>query len=173
MVKSIVLVGMMGSGKSSIGRILAKELKIPFVDTDQLIEKTYKKKISNIFKIHGEAFFRRLEYKTCSAVLKAHDAKVISIGGGAFINPKIRNLIKSKAISIWFNVSLNNLYLRLKKSKNKRPLLDYANLKNSILKTLNHRKKYYRLANLCINIKDENPKQLVKLILNKYEKITS
>ncbi|MEK9680837.1 MAG: shikimate kinase [Pelagibacteraceae bacterium] len=166
MLKTIVLVGMMGSGKTSVGRELAKSLDINFIDSDQQIELKYRKKIPQIFEIKGEAYFRKIEEKICIKLIDG-DPKVLSLGGGAFLNNNIRKKIKKCAFSIWINTSLENIYNRLSKSKNKRPMLDYNNLKNSIKEIYNSRKKIYEKADYTIKSKSDNKKNIIKKIMKK------
>ena len=139
MLKTIVLIGMMGSGKTSVGKELAKKLNVAFIDIDQEIEKKYQMNISEIFQTRGESFFRKIEENVSCQLINGKPC-VISIGGGGFLNKKIRNKIKINAISIWINTSLNKIYQRLNKSKNKRPLLNYQNLKKSIKEIYDKRK---------------------------------
>ena len=139
MLKTIVLIGMMGSGKTSVGKELAKKLNVAFIDIDQEIEKKYQMNISEIFQTRGESFFRKIEENVSCQLINGKPC-VISIGGGGFLNKKIRNKIKINAISIWINTSLNKIYQRLNKSKNKRPPLNYQNLKKSIKEIYDKRK---------------------------------
>ena len=166
MLKTIVLIGMMGSGKTSVGKELAKKLNITFIDIDQEIEKKYQKNISTIFRTKGESFFRKIEENVSCKLINGKPC-VISIGGGGFLNKKIRNKIKINAISIWINTSLDIIYQRLNKSKNKRPLLNYKNLKKSIKEIYDKRKPIYKKANYKIQIKSDNKKIIVENIIKK------
>ena len=118
--KNIVLVGMMGSGKSSIGKILSKKIEFEFIDTDNKIEEIEKKTISEIFKKKGEKYFRNIEEVISLKYLRLNN-KVIALGGGGYINPTIRRFIQSKCISIWLNWKNETIINRIKNSK-KRPL---------------------------------------------------
>ena len=166
MLKTIVLIGMMGSGKTSVGKALAKKLNIAFIDIDQEIEKKYQINISEIFQTKGEAFFRKIEENMSCKLINGKPC-VISIGGGGFLNKKIRNKIKINAISIWINTSLDKIYQRLNESKNKRPLLNYKNLKKSIKEIYDKRKPIYKKANYKIQIKSDNKKVIVENIIKK------
>ena len=148
--KNICILGLMGSGKSIIGKDLSKYLNLNFYDTDKEIELKTKKKISEIFEEKGELYFRDIEEKVCIEIL-TNDNCVISLGGGSIISKKIRKIIKKNSYSIYLQVKLNNLQNRLKFSR-KRPLLN-KNLNNSeILKNiLKDRQKYYEKADLIIN----------------------
>ena len=104
MLKTIVLIGMMGSGKTSVGKELAKKLNITFIDIDQEIEKKCQMNISKIFQTKGESFFRKIEENVSCKLINGKPC-VISVGGGGFLNKKIRNKIRINAISIWINTS--------------------------------------------------------------------
>jgi len=166
MLKTIVLIGMMGSGKTSVGKELAKKLNITFIDIDQEIEKKCQMNISKIFQTKGESFFRKIEENVSCKLINGKPC-VISVGGGGFLNKKIRNKIRINAISIWINTSLDIIYQRLNKSKNKRPLLNYKNLKKSIKEIYDKRKPIYKKANYKIQIKSDNKKIIVKNIIKK------
>ena len=126
MKKKIVLIGMMGSGKSTIGKILSKMLKFNFIDTDILIEKKCGLKITKIFDKYGEEYFRRKEEKIVSKILYYKSPFVISLGGGVFLNKNLQKQILKKTISIWLKPSFKTIYDRCKKS-NHRPLIGNKN----------------------------------------------
>ena len=167
--KNICIMGLMGSGKSIIGKDLSKNLNLKFYDIDKEIELMTNKKISAIFKEEGESYFRDIEEKVCIEILTI-DNCVISLGGGSIISKKIRKIIKKNSYSIYLQVKLNNLQNRLKFSR-KRPLLN-KNLNNSeILKNiLKDRQKYYEKADLIINNDGDKFQSLkeIKSQLNKY-----
>jgi len=163
--------GLMGSGKSIIGKDLSKYLNLKFYDTDKVIELKMKKSISSIFEEDGEDYFRNIEEKICLKLLRNNNC-VISLGGGSIINKKIRKEVKKNSYSIYLQVQLNNLVNRLK-SSNKRPLLNKNINKVEILKKLyDDRKKFYERADLIIN--NDNDKILslekIKFKLNSYAK---
>ena len=166
MLKTIVLIGMMGSGKTSVGKELAKKLNVAFIDIDQEIEKKYQMKIPEIFQTKGESFFRKIEENVSCKLINGKPC-VISIGGGGFLNKKIRGKIKINAISIWINTSLNKIYQRLNESKNKRPLLNYKNLRKSIKEIYDKRKPIYKKANYQIQTKSDNKKIIAENIIKK------
>ena len=166
MLKTIVLIGMMGSGKTSVGKELAKKLNVAFIDIDQEIERKCQMNISEIFQTKGESFFRKIEENVSCKLINGKPC-IISIGGGGFLNKKIRSKIKINAISIWINTSLDKIYQRLNKSKNKRPLLNYKNLKKSIKEIYDKRKPIYKKANYKIQIKSDNKKIIVDNIIKK------
>ena len=119
--KNIVLVGMMGAGKSSIGKLLSKKIGFDFVDIDKLIEEKEDKTIVEIFKINGEKYFRDLEEKISIEKLK-NTNQVIALGGGAYLNRNIRKQTLSKSTSFWLNWNTSTLIKRIKDNK-KRPLV--------------------------------------------------
>ena len=166
--KNLVLLGMMGVGKTGIGKYVARRLTINFFDIDKLIEEKNEMKITEIFKTRGEIYFRNEEE---FVTIKYLDKKrsIISLGGGGFINNKIRKKVLSECISIWLNVSLKILYLRLKNSK-KRPLI-YMNNQNHIEKIFMKRKTIYSLANHEINCDNLNINQISNKIIKLYEEI--
>ena len=164
--KNLVLVGMMGSGKSSIGKILSKKLEFEFIDTDNKIEEIEKKTISEIFKLNGEKYFRNIEEIISLKSLKMNN-RVVSLGGGGFINPSIRKYTLKKCISVWLNCKYETLINRIKNSK-KRPLamkLSNLELQNLIIK----RSAMYNLSHYKINCDKLNKKQIVEKIINFYE----
>jgi len=167
MLKTIVLIGMMGSGKTSVGKELAKKLNLSFIDIDHEIERKYDKTVFEIFKKKGEPFFRKIE-ENISCKLINGKPSVIALGGGAYLNKKIRKRIKLHGISIWVNASLENIYLRINNSKNKRPLLDYKNLKKTIKEIYDERKPIYKMADYMIksnsNSKSETVNKIIKIL---------
>ena len=107
--KNICIMGLMGSGKSIIGKDLGKYLNLKFYDTDKEIELETKKSINSIFRDHGEIYFRNIEEKICLKLLN-YDNCVISLGGGSIINKKIRNLIEQNSYSIYLKVKLSKRF---------------------------------------------------------------
>ncbi len=157
----------MGVGKSTIGKKLAKKLKLKFVDIDQIIEKKEKMTIKEIFENKGENYFRKTEKKISLEELKNSNT-VIALGGGAFMEKSIRNGAKNLSISFWLDVSLQSLLIRLKNVK-KRPLLDKDNLKESIYKIYSERKKIYNKSDFRIKCDSKNTDQIVNKIIKLYE----
>ena len=121
MSKNLILTGMMGVGKSTVGKNLAKKLSYNFIDIDKTIEFEENLSINSIFKNKGEPYFRKIEKIITLRELK-NSSSVISLGGGAFLNKAIRKLVKSSGISFWLDINIEKLVLRLKMSR-KRPLL--------------------------------------------------
>ena len=167
MKKNLVLIGMMGSGKSTISRLLSDITNQNVFDTDLLIEKETKLKINDIFQKKGENFFRKVEEKIVLNSLKFSN-NIIAIGGGAFLNDRIREKIKNNSISVWLKCSEQTLIPRIKNSK-KRPkayLLDEKDL----IKLINDRSKIYSKAEYKINCDTLTKNEIVKKILKIYEK---
>ena len=167
MQKNLVLLGMMGVGKSTLGKLVAKKLDLNFIDTDTCVEKSCLMKISEIFKIKGEKYFRLEEEKEVSKALKKNKS-VIALGGGAFLNKTVRNNILKNCISIWLNLDTKSLNRRLKWYK-KRPLLN-KDKKSKIISKLNtERANIYKLANYKIDCNKLNKEDIVKKIISIYE----
>ena len=164
---NISLCGMMGSGKSAIGKKLANKLDYNFIDVDKMIEINAKKTIIKIFEEDGEEYFRDLEEKITINILKEKKT-IISLGGGAIISKKIRNFIKKNSYNIYLNVNVDILTKRLQKSKT-RPLIYKKNLKKELTNLINIREKFYRQADLIIkNEKNiiETTENIIKKIIN-------
>ena len=160
--KNICIMGLMGSGKSVIGRELSKYFDLQFYDTDREIELRTKKSINKIFKEEGEPYFRDIEERICIELLN-HKNCVISLGGGSIISKNIRDQIKQNSYSIYLQVKLGNLLNRLKLSK-KRPLLSRNTNKKEILANLfEERKKFYEKADLIINNDNDKFEVLEKI----------
>ena len=166
--KNLVLLGMMGVGKTIIGKYVARRLKINFFDIDKLIEKKNEMKITEIFKTKGEIYFRNEEEFITIKYLNKKGS-IISLGGGGFMNNKIRKKVLTECISVWLNVNLETIYTRLKNS-NKRPLVHKNNL-NNIGKIFMERKKIYSLADHEINCDNLNLNQISNKIIKLYEEI--
>jgi len=165
--KNLTLTGMMGVGKSTVGKSLSNRLSLQFIDVDKIIEKKLNMKIQNIFKKKGEIFFRELEEKITLQEIKK-EGIVISLGGGAFINPKIRKEILATSKSFWLDMNISLIEKRLVNLK-KRPLLDPANLKNDLKEIYNERKKIYALANYRIDCDKLNINLITNKIISLYD----
>ena len=150
----ISLTGMMGSGKTSIGKLLAKKINLPFYDSDEDIEDKLSLKISEIFETYGESWFRKQEEKICINILKK-EKFVLALGGGAITNVKIRDSIAKNSLLIYLKTDENILFDRLKNDKS-RPLLKGTNLKKQINSILKDREKFYSESNIIIenNVND-------------------
>ena len=159
---NITLCGMMGSGKSSIGKILAKKIGYNFVDIDKLIEEKEQKSINKIFEENGEKYFRETEEQITLDILKNRNT-VVSLGGGAIINKKISNIIKMNSYNIYLEVNINILKKRLIKSKN-RPLIIKKDINKTLKELLIKRESFYKKADLIIK-NEENINNTIKTIL--------
>ena len=148
MKKNLALTGMMGVGKSTIGRALSKKLLMRISDIDRIIENKLKMSIQEIFDQKGESFFRAFEEKITLLEVEKKNT-IISLGGGAFINSKIRKKILTNSKSFWLDLDIKLLGTRLLKSK-KRPLLNDKDLKITLEKIYNERKDTYAFANYRI-----------------------
>ena len=168
MEKNLTLTGMMGVGKTTIGKSLAKKLNYAFVDIDKIIEEQEGESISSIFKNKGENYFRKLETQQTVKELKKYNS-IISLGGGAFLNSSIRQCSKKHSISFWLDVPIETLLKRLKNSKN-RPVLEGKKTDASIKKIYFIRKKFYKMADHRIKCKKLTLKQIIEKILDFYEK---
>jgi len=164
--KNLVFLGMMGSGKSSIGAMVSKKLNIPFIDIDNLIEEHAGMTISKIFEVNGEDYFRNLEEIITIKSLK-HKNVVVSLGGGGFLNNKIRKDVLTNHFSFWLNWHDLVLIKRIKDSK-KRPLASKST-EQEIKTIINKRKKVYLKADFKINCNKLTKSEIVKKIIKAYE----
>jgi len=165
--KNLVLLGMMGVGKSTLGKIIAKKLNLKFIDTDLNIEKKWSMKIWQIFENIGESFFRIEEEKEVLECLKKNNT-VLALGGGAFMNKNIRNLILKNSLSFWLDLNLKTITQRVKWNK-KRPLLKQQNVEEIIKKLYSKRKNIYKLAKYKINCNKMTKEEIAEKIIFYYE----
>jgi len=166
--KNLVLLGMMAVGKSTIAKIVAKELNLKFIDTDKNIVKKTSMTIMDIFEKKGENFFRKEEEKEVLKSLKKNNC-IIALGGGAFINKIIRERVLKNAISIWLDADIEILKDRIKKN-NKRPLLMKENYYEKLKELYDKRKKIYELADQKIECNNLAKKKIAEKIIELYEK---
>ena len=158
---------MMGVGKSTIGKMLAKRLGLKFIDIDKIIEKKEKNTIKEIFKKKGEDYFRKIEKIITLEELEKRNL-VIALGGGAFMDKIIRKKAKNSAKSFWLDLDLKMLLPRLQNSK-KRPLLDKDDLESNINKIYSQRKRIYNKSNFRIKCDSLNTIKIVDKIIKLYE----
>jgi shikimate kinase len=151
--RSIVLVGMMGVGKSSIGRRLGVRLGVPFVDADAEIEKAAGMSIADIFARHGEADFRSGEARVIARLLEG-GPQVLATGGGAVMNADTQAAIKVKGVSIWLNAEFDVLMRRINKRKSDRPMLQTADPAATLRQLLVEREPFYARADLTIQSRE-------------------
>ena len=166
--KTIVLVGLMGAGKTTIGRRLAKRLGLDFVDSDFEIEKAAQMSVSEIFENYGEDDFRAGERRVI-ARLMGGPTKIIATGGGAFVNAETRTLIKEKSISIWLDATLDILVERTAR-RDTRPLLQVDNPRSVLESLMDERAPIYGQADLKVQSCDGPHEVVVDSII---EKLTS
>jgi len=164
--ENLIFLGMMGSGKSSIGSLVAKKLQLNFIDIDNEIETELGLTIKKIFESKGENYFRKFEEKITLKKLKSKPV-VISLGGGAFTNRNIRKEVIRNHLSFWLNWSDEILVNRIKNSK-KRPLVSNAS-ENEIIDLIKKRSNIYSKALYKIECDSLTKKEIVKKILNIYE----
>jgi shikimate kinase len=151
--RSIVLIGMMGVGKSSIGRRLGGRLGIPFVDADAEIEKAAGMSVADIFSRHGEADFRSGEARVIARLLEG-GPQVLATGGGAVMNADTRAAIKTKGVSIWLNAELEVLMRRISKRKHERPMLQTADPAATLRDLLASRAPVYAQSDLTVQSRE-------------------
>ena len=164
--ENLVFLGMMGSGKSSIGLIISKKLKLNFFDIDKVIENDQKMRVSKIFETKGEDFFRQIEKKITLNILR-NKKGVIALGGGAFLNQDIKKEVLKNHLSFWLNWEIDTLVNRIKDSK-KRPLTLNAN-KNELVEIIKKRSIIYSKALYKINCDNLSKYQIAKKIIKIYE----
>ena len=150
--RNLVLVGLMGAGKSAIGKLVASELGIPFIDSDHEIERVSRMTIAELFEKYGEPEFRKLENRVIKRLLRT-GPRVLSTGGGAFMNGDTRASIKSSGVSLWLDADLETLWERVIKRDN-RPLLKTENPKQTLENLMIARYPTYALADLAVKSRD-------------------
>ena len=168
--KTLVLVGMMGAGKTTIGRLLAESLGLAFFDSDMEIERRAGKTISDIFDHDGERAFRTLEEKTLGTLLGG-DACIIAAGGGAFLNAETRKQIQENAFSIWLDAPMEVMFERARQD-NKRPLLQKENAGDVFATLYSERKEVYALADIHIVNGTQSSQKAVEDILAALKNMT-
>ena len=164
--ENLVFLGMMGSGKSSIGSIVSKKLNIDFIDIDLEIEKKIGMSISRIFEYKGEKYFRQIEELITLKFLKKSKA-LISLGGGAFLNNRIKKEVLDNNISFWLNWDVKTLISRVKNSP-KRPLA-FKSSKNELIELIKKRSIVYSKAMYRIDCENLSKNEIAKKIIKIYE----
>ena len=154
--KPIVMVGLMGAGKTSVGRALARRLGIPFVDSDKEIEAAAGCSVVDIFAMYGEQEFRRVEQRVIKRLLNTPPKiKVISTGEGAFITPAVREMLQNRAITIWLKAELELLVKRTN-FRDTRPQLLHADSRKILAQLIAERYDTYALADITVETRDES-----------------
>jgi len=162
--RTVVLVGLMGAGKSAIGRRLAQRLGLPFVDADAEIERAAGQTIEEIFATHGEAAFRDGERRVIARLL-ADPAHVLSTGGGAFMDPLTRALIAERGVSIWLKAELDVLLRRTARRTN-RPLLNQGEPAQVLAALMEKRYPVYATADITVESTDGPPDSTVQRVID-------
>jgi shikimate kinase len=163
MPKTIALVGLMGAGKSSIGRRLAQALGLPFVDADSEIESAAGSSIEEIFARDGEAVFRNGERRVIARLLDS-PAQVLATGGGAFMDPETRGLIRERAVSIWLRADLDTLLVRVAR-RNNRPLLKAGDPRAVLSRLIDERYPVYAEADITVDTVDGPPETTLAKVI--------
>lgn len=146
--RTVVLVGMMGAGKTAVGTALARALGVPFLDSDEEIERAASMPVAEIFRRDGEPFFRARESEVLARLLSGPPS-VLSTGGGAFLSPANRQLIAEKGVAVWLKADLELLWQRVR-HKTTRPLLRTPDPKATLTQLLAAREPFYALAALTV-----------------------
>jgi len=151
--RSIIFVGLMGAGKTAIGRKVAGLLGLNFIDSDHEIEEVSRTTIPDLFELYGEAEFRALEQRVISRLLES-GPRVLSTGGGAFMNEQTRTAIAGQGVSVWLKADIDVLMERVSKKQN-RPLLKNADPRGVMQKLIDQRYPVYALADVTVETRDE------------------
>jgi shikimate kinase len=162
--RRIVLVGLMGAGKTSVGRRLAKALGAPFVDADEEIVAAAGMSIADIFETYGEPVFRDLERRVIARLLDGPPG-VLALGGGAFVDPSTRARVKEKAVSIWLDADLDTLVERTSRKRATRPLLKDGDLRAKLARLLEERASCYAQADHRVESGARPPEEIAAAIL--------
>lgn len=161
--RTIALVGMMGAGKTTIGRRLAPKLGFEFFDADVEIEKAAGMSVSDLFRMHGEQSFREGEAKVIARLLEGPPI-VLATGGGALVTPETRELIKNKALSVWIQADIDMIVRRATK-RGTRPLLQTGDPYETIERLMNERREYYAAADIHVESQPGPHADTVDLLL--------
>lgn len=161
--RNLIFVGLMGAGKSAIGRLVAQQLSLPFIDTDAEIERVSRMSIAELFATYGETEFRALEARVMERLLKV-TPRVVSTGGGAFINEQTRGHIKDGGLSIWLKADLDLLWDRVRK-RDTRPLLKTENPKQTLENLMHQRYPIYAEADMTVQSADVRKETMANNVL--------
>ena len=171
--RPVVMVGLMGAGKTSVGRALARRLGIPFVDSDKEIEIAAGCSVVDIFAMYGEEEFRRVEQRVIERILDTPPAlKVISTGEGAFITPAVREMVLDRALSIWLRADLD-LLVRRTGRRDTRPQLLNTDSRKILSQLIDERYKTYALADITVETRDENLRKTLSKVLSAIEEYSN
>lgn len=165
--QTVVLVGLMGAGKSCIGRRLAQALSVPFVDADSEIEKAAGLSVAEIFAKYGEPYFRDGERRVMSRLL-LEGPSVLATGGGAFMDPETRRLIKDRSVSVWLRADLETLNARTK-GRSHRPLLNQGDPRETLAQLMTVRYPVYAEADITVDTGPDNPNVTTAAVIRALE----
>lgn len=161
--RSIVFVGLMGAGKTAIGRKVATELGIPFIDSDHEIESVSRTTIPDLFELYGEPEFRSLEQRVIGRLLEG-GPQVLSTGGGAFMNASTRETIANRGLSVWLKADIDVLMERVSKKQN-RPLLKNADPRGVMQRLMDERYPVYALADITVPTRDDAKEVIAREVI--------
>ncbi len=168
--RPIVMVGLMGAGKTSVGRALARKLGVPFVDSDKEIETVAGCSVVDIFSMYGETEFRRVEQRVIARLLDTPPmVKVISTGEGAFITPAVREMVRNRTLTIWLKADLELLVKRTN-FRHTRPQLLHADSRKILGQLINERYDIYAQADITVQTRDESLRKTLDKVLRAIEK---
>lgn len=171
--RPIVMVGLMGAGKTSVGRALARKLGVPFVDSDKEIEAAAGCSVVDIFAMYGEAEFRRVEQRIIARLMETPPVvKVISTGEGAFITPAVREMVTGRALTIWLKAGLDLLVKRTN-FRDTRPQLLHADSRKILAQLINERYSTYALADITVETRDESLRKTLSKVICAIEQYES
>ena len=171
--RPVVMVGLMGAGKTSVGRALARRLGIPFVDSDKEIEAAAGCSVVDIFSLYGEEEFRRVEQRVIQRLLDTPPAlKVISTGEGAFITPAVREMVLERALSVWLRADLDLLVKRTG-VRDTRPQLLNTDSRKILQQLIDERYATYALADITVQTHDENLRKTLGAVLRGIEEYSN
>lgn len=165
--KTIVLIGLMGAGKSCIGRLLAQRLGLKFIDADKEIENAAQCSIAETFERHGEAAFREGERRVIARLLDG-PVHVLAAGGGAFMNQQTRAKIRERGIAVWLRADLDLLVRRVSRRRN-RPLLKHGKPRQILKRLMAERYPVYAEANIAVDTSDQPPEVIVDQVIEALE----
>ena len=164
--KPIVMVGLMGAGKTSVGRALARRLGVPFVDSDKEIEAAAGASVVDIFSMYGEAEFRRAEQRVIARLFDTPPTeKVISTGEGAFITPAVRELVLRRAVSVWLRADLDLLVKRTN-FRDTRPQLLHTDSRKILAQLIDERYDTYAMADITVETRDESLRKTLDKVVD-------
>jgi len=165
--RPIVLVGMMGAGKTTIGLRLSRKLNLPFLDTDEMVSKMVGCSLGEIFKYQSEEYFRQKEYEAIKNALNS-GISIIATGGGAFVHENVREIVLSKGISVWLRAPLEVLLERVSR-KNTRPLLEQGDKEEILKKLMSDRYPTYNHAHIIVDSDRMTHHHVVNTIITKIQ----